>query len=56
MNHRKYENRYVPCISFEKDVYDRLIALLPKDVAISDEINAYLKERIGELEGKMEMM
>jgi 6-pyruvoyl-tetrahydropterin synthase len=46
MNHRKYECRYPTMVSFEKKIYDRMQEILPKGVTISDEINAFLRERV----------
>lgn len=50
MSNKKYQNRYVTNIPFEKNVFDRVNELLPKGISISDEINAFLKERLEELE------
>lgn len=47
---RKYEDRYVTSIAFERSVYFKLNALLPKGFSITDEINEFLNERLERLE------
>ena len=49
MSNRKYLQRYVTSIPFEKSVYDGVNQLLPKGIDISDEINEFLKQRLTEL-------
>lgn len=50
MSNKKYENRFVTTVPFEKKYYDKLNELLPKGVFIADEINSFVKERALELE------
>jgi len=47
---RKYEDRFVTSIAFERSVYDKLNHLLPKGVSITDEINEFLKQRLVDME------
>ena len=49
-NPKKYKNRYITNLPFEKENYDRLNRFLPKGVTISDEINKFIEERGQELE------
>ena len=49
-NPKKYKNRYITTIPFEKEYYDRLNNHLPKGVSIADEINKFIDERGKELE------
>lgn len=49
MSNKKYEQRYVTSISFEKKIFDGVNENLPRGVDISDEINAFLKERLEQL-------
>ena len=47
---RKYEDRYVTSIGFEKSRYTRLNELLPKGISITDELNEFMRQKILELE------
>ena len=47
---RKYIDRYVTSIPFEREWYDRMNKSLPRGISISDEINEFLKQRVLELE------
>lgn len=49
-NPKKYKNRYITTIPFEKQCYDLLNSYLPKGVSIADEINKFIDERGKELE------
>jgi hypothetical protein len=49
MSNKKYDCRYVTSIPFEKAVFDEVNQLLPRGTDISDEINAFLKQRLGDL-------
>lgn len=49
-NYKKFKNRFVTTIPFEKEYYDKMNQLLPRGVAISDEINKFIQERVGDLE------
>ena len=49
-NPKKYKNRYITNLPFEKENYDRFNRFLPKGVTISDEINKFVEERGLELE------
>lgn len=49
-NTKKYKDRYVTTLPFEKEDYKRLDELLPRGITIADEINTFIKERVKELE------
>jgi hypothetical protein len=48
---RKYNSRYITSIPFEKLVYDNYRSLLPKGIAVADEFNEFMKQRIVDLQG-----
>lgn len=49
MSNKKYKDRYVTSMAFERSVFFGLRDLLPHDVDVSDEINTFLKEKYEEL-------
>lgn len=49
---RKYEFRHVTTIPFERSVYYSVIALLPKETTITDQINEFLKQLLVKLENE----
>jgi hypothetical protein len=49
-NPKKYRDRYITSIPFEKEYWIKLNQLLPRGVNVSDEINTFIKERVKELE------
>ena len=51
-NPKKYSNRYITSIPFEKEYFEKLKDLLPRKVCIADEINTFIKERVKELESE----
>src|SRR5215211_3949391 len=51
-NPKKYSNRYITSIPFEKEYFEKLKDLLPRKVCIADEINSFIKERVKELESE----
>jgi hypothetical protein len=51
-NPKKYKNRYVTTLPFEKEYFERLNQLLPRGVSIADEINKFIEERVRDLEAE----
>ena len=49
MSNKKYENRYVTTLPFERDTFFYLKNNLPKGVDVADEINSFLKERVEQI-------
>lgn len=49
MSNKKYKERYVTSMAFERSVFFGLRELLPHNVDVSDEINTFLKEKYEEL-------
>ena len=40
----KYEDKIQRLICFEKEAYVKFMELLPQEVSVTDELNAYLKD------------
>ena len=50
MASKKYKERYVTTIPFESEIYFEVERSLPRGVTISDELNAFLRDRYNELQ------